>query len=130
MGAKEPYIHLTRRERQILDIIFAMGEASAAQVREKLPDPPGDASVRKLLSLLEEKGHLKHRQVGPRYVYSPTTSPGRARKSALRHVMDTFFSGEPDQVMVALLDMESGNLTDEQVSRIQKAIEEARKEGR
>ena len=87
-------IHLSRRERQIMDIVYEAGQASAADVLDRLPDPPSYSAVRAMLRVLEEKGHLRHKQDGPRYVYLPTVSRDEARRSALRRLLRTFFDGE------------------------------------
>ena len=95
---------LSRRERQIMDSIYRRGRATAAEVLEDLPDPPSYSAVRALLRLLEEKGHVRHEQDGPRYVFLPTVTRDRARKSALKHVVRTFFDGSPTDAVAALLD--------------------------
>ena len=97
--------HLTRRERQIMDVIYARGRATAAEVLEGIPDPPGNSTVRTLLRLLEEKGQLRHAEVGARYVYFPTVPREMARRSALRNVLDTFFNGSTEDAVAALLDL-------------------------
>jgi len=95
---------LSRRERQIMDIVYRLRRVTAAQVRAELDDPPSDSSVRTLLRLLEQKGHLAHESDGPRYVYFATTAPEVASRRALRHLVHTFFGGSPHQLMSALLD--------------------------
>lgn len=120
---------LSRRERQILDILYARGRATAAEVQAGLPDPPSYSAVRALLRILEEKGHVKHEADGPRYVFSPRVTPGRARRSAVRHLLDTFFRGSSGDAVVALLDENAKTLTPEQLDRIQSIIENARKRG-
>jgi len=119
---------LSRRERQIMDVIYAQGQATAADVVAALPDPPSYSSVRALLRILEQKGHLRHQEDGPRYVFLPTVSRDRARKSALRNLVKTFFDGSPAQAAAALLDQ--ADLTDDDVVRLAAMIEKARKEGR
>ena len=121
---------LSRRERQIMDIIFELGQATAAEVLDKLPDPPSYSAVRAMLRILEEKGHLKHHQVGPRYVYQPTQSRQDARDSAIQRVVRTFFDGSTEQAMAALLDLSSSEMNEENLDRLQQMIEQARKEGR
>ena len=121
---------LSRRERQIVDIIFELGQATAAEVLEKLPDPPSYSAVRAMLRILEEKGHLRHHQVGPRYVFQPTLSRQAARDSAIQRVVRTFFDGSTEQAMAALLDLSSANMNEEDLDRLQQMIEQARKEGR
>ena len=114
---------LSRRERQIMDAIHARGEASAADVHAALPDAPSYSAVRALLRILE-KGVLKHREEGPRYVYSPTVSPVRARRSALRRVVKTFFEGSLANVVAALVDGE--RITPEEMARIEAIIQAAK----
>lgn len=121
---------LSRRERQIMDAIYARGRATVAEVREGLPDPPSYSAVRALLRILEEKGHLRHEQDGPRFVYLPTVPAARARESALRHLLETFFDGSAEGAMAALLDLEAGELSAEEYDRLAEKIEQARREGR
>ena len=120
---------LSRRERQILDILYARGRATAAEVQAALPDPPSYSSVRALLRILEEKGHVRHEADGPRYVFSPRLAPSRARRSAVRHLLDTFFNGSSGDAVVALLDESAKTLTPEQLARIESIIDSARKRG-
>src|ERR671925_464450 len=94
---------LSRRERQIMDIIYARGQATAAEVTAALPDPPSYSAVRALLRILEQKGHLRHEQDGPRYVFLPTVPRDRARRSAMRHLVRTFFDGSTEDAVAALL---------------------------
>ena len=122
--------HLSRRERQIMDIIYASGQATVAEVREGMADPPSYSAVRAMLRVLEDKGHLKHRQDGPRYLYLPTVPANRARKSAMRHLLKTFFEGSTEAAVAALLDMKAGELDREELGRLARLIEEAREEGR
>jgi len=122
-------VQLSRRERQIMDVIYRRGRATAAEVLEDLPDPPSYSAVRALLRLLEEKGHVQHEQDGPRYVYAPTVARDRARRSALKHVVRTFFDGSASEAMAALLDGET-RLDDAELDRLSEMIEQARKEGR
>jgi len=122
--------NLSRRERQIMDIIYELNEATVAQVLERLPNPPSYSAVRALLRVLEEKGHLIHRQDGPRYVYMPTLSREKARQNALKHLVKTFFDNSTEEVVAALLDISEENLAKENYRRLLKLIEEARKEGR
>jgi predicted transcriptional regulator len=119
---------LSRRERQIMDVLYARGSATAAEVRDALPDPPSYSAVRALLRILEEKGHARHESQGPRYVYLPQVSRERARKSALRRVVSTFFEGSAAQAAAALIDSES--LTKNDLVRLSALIEKARREGR
>ncbi len=126
----QPHIHLTRRERQIMDIVYQHGDATAAEVQKHLPDPPGYSAVRAMLRLLEEKGHLKHRQDGPRYVYAPTVPRERARQSAARRLLDTFFGGSTAQAVATLLDVSTSGMSDEELERLAEMIERTRREGR
>jgi predicted transcriptional regulator len=121
---------LSRRERQIMDIIYEMKEASALQVLERLPEPPSYSAARALLRVLEQKGHLVHRQDGPRYVYTPRLAKDKARKSALSHLMRTFFDGSTEDVVAALLDISEDNLSEDDYRRLTELIDKARKEGR
>ncbi len=127
MGA-ELYHHLSKRERQIMDVVFELGEASAAEIVERLPEPSSNSSIRILLGILEEKGHLTHHTEGTRFIYRPTVEPDSARRSALDHVMRTFFGGSPSQVVQALLD--NPDLSDSERDELLKLIEQTRKEGR
>jgi BlaI family penicillinase repressor len=122
--------HLSRRERQIMDVLHTKGQATAAEVLAALPAPPGYSAVRALLRILEEKGHVRHRRVGARYVYVPRTSPELARRSALKRVVSTFFQGSVAQAMAALLETADAELSDTELSRLQQLIKKARKEGR
>jgi len=120
---------MSRRERQIMDVIYRRGRATAAEVLADLPDPPSYSAVRALLRLLEEKGHLRHEQDGPRYVFLPTVHRDRAQRSALTHVVRTFFNGSATDAVAALLD-EGGTLTDADLDRLAAMIDRAREEGR
>jgi len=120
---------LTRRERQIMDIVYARGQATVADVLEALPDPPSYSSVRTLLRLLEEKGQLRHEEVGPRYVYAPTIPRDQARRSALRNVLQTFFDGSTEDAVATLLDLDARSRRTD-LDRISALIDKARKEGR
>jgi len=121
---------LSRREREMMDIIFAAGRATAAEVRERMASPPSYSAVRATLRVLEEKGHLKHEQDGPRYVYLPRVPRDQAQRSALRHVLQTFFDGSTQGAVAALLDMESARLSRQELDRMAAMIERARQEGR
>jgi len=120
---------LSRRERQILDILYARGRATAAEVQAALPDPPGYSSVRALLRILEEKGHVRHKQDGPRYVYLPTIARDNAQRSALRHILQTFFDGSAEQAISALLGDASGKMSSAELDRLARMIDTARKSG-
>lgn len=121
---------LSRRERQILDIVYARGEATAAHVVEDMADPPSRTAVRTLLRILEEKGHLKHRKDGKTYVYRPRRARTQAGQSALRRVLQTFFSGSLEQAVAAHLADEQSSLEPEELQRMLDLIRQARKEGR
>ena len=122
--------HLSRRERQIMDALHQRGEATAAEVQAALPDAPGYSAVRALLRILEEKGHARHRREGARYVYLPRVKPETARRSALKRVVATFFQGSVTQAVAALLETADTRLSDSELLELQRAIEQARKEGR
>jgi len=121
---------LSRRERQIMDILYRQGRASAAEVREGMGDAPSYSAVRAMLRVLEEKGHVKHVEAGLKYVYLPTVTQERAKRSAVKHLLDTFFRGAPDQIVATLLDVSSTRLTGEELGRMAALIEQARKEGK
>jgi predicted transcriptional regulator len=120
---------LSRRERQILDILYRQGQATAAAVQNGLPEPPSYSAVRALLRILEEKGHVRHQQDGPRYVYLPTVARENAKRSALRHMLRTFFDGSAEQAISALLDDASARLSPEELDRLARLIEDARQSG-
>jgi predicted transcriptional regulator len=124
-----PIHELSRRERQILDILYSQGRATAAEVQTALPDPPSYSAVRALLRILEEKGHVRHEQDGPRYVYLPTVARDSAKKSALRHLLQTFFDGSAEQAISALLDGSAARLSDSELDRLARMIEQARRNG-
>jgi predicted transcriptional regulator len=126
-----PTIHrdVSRRERQILDILYQSGRASAAEVQAALPDPPSYSAVRALLRILEDKGHVRPEQDGPRYVYAPTLPRNNAQRSALRHILQTFFNGSTEQAISALLDDQSTRLSSAELDRLASLINDARKSG-
>lgn len=119
---------LSRRERQIMDILYRAGKASANEVREAMADPPSYSAVRAMLRVLEEKGHVKHQAEGLKYVYVPTVARDTAKKNAVKHLMNTFFNDSPEQIVAALLDVSSTRLTGEELDRMAQLIEKARKE--
>jgi predicted transcriptional regulator len=121
---------LGRRERQIMDAVYQLGEASVGDVLARLPDPPSYSAVRTMIRLLERKGYLRHRKDGTKYVYRPTEPHESASRSAIGHLLDTFFGGSASDAMAALLDVSSKRLSDADYRRMQQLIEEARKEGR
>jgi len=120
---------LSRRERQIMDILYRHGKATAAEVQAGLPDAPGYSAVRALLRILEEKGHVRHAADGPRYVYSPVVTRERAKRSALEHVLNTFFDGSAAQVVAALVELAPPDLDDAELARLRRLIEDARTKG-
>lgn len=120
---------LARRERQIMDILFRRGRATAAEVMSDLPGEPSYSTVRTQLRVLEEKGHVRHEEDGIRFVYMPAVARHAARKSALRHLLETFFDGSPEKAVAALLGGDGAKLTDDQLERIAQMIARARKDG-
>ena len=120
---------LSRRERQIIDILYANGQATAAEVQAALPEPPSYSAVRAMLRLLEEKGYRKHEQDGPRYIYLPTLGRDNAQRSALHHMLKTFFDGSAEQAISALLDESSQKLSDAELDRLARLIDQARNAG-
>ena len=120
---------LSRRERQIMDILYRTGKATAAEVREAMPDAPSYSAVRAMLRILEEKGHLRHEEDGPRYVFLPAEPRDQAKRSALSHLVETFFDGSVEQTVAALLVSESKSLKPSELDKLSKLIEEARKKG-
>ncbi len=127
---KKDLTHLSRRERQIMDILFEAGEASASTVLENLPEPPSYSTVRALLARLEQKSYVRHRADGPRYVYTPTIAMARARKNALDRVVQTFFDGSAAAAATALLGLSGRDLSAEELEDLAGAIAKAREEGR
>ena len=125
----QPHLDLSRRERQIIDILYARGSATAAEVQAALPEPPSYSAVRAMLRILEEKGHARHEQDGPRYIYKPTLARNNASKSAMRHMLHTFFNGSAEQAISALLDDHSLHLSDAELDRLANLIAHARKTG-
>jgi predicted transcriptional regulator len=121
---------LSRREREMMNIIFRTGRATAAEVLEAMPDPPSYSAVRATLRVLEQKGHLKHQHDGTRYVYIPTINRERARSSALDQLLDTFFEGSAAEVVATLLEHSKDQMTPQELDRLSLLIEKARKEGR
>ncbi len=128
--AKKALDRLSRRERQIMEVIYAAGQATATDVLERLPDPPSYSSVRALLRILEGKGHLRHVAEGPRYVFLPTLAPDRARRSAMQSMLQTFFEGSPEKAVAALLDVSRSDISADELDRISRLIDKAREEGR
>jgi predicted transcriptional regulator len=129
MGKRKSARDLGRRERQIMDVIFQLGEASVSDVLDRLPDPPSYSAVRTMIRLLEAKGFLRHRQDGNRYMYRPTQSHETASRSALEHLLATFFSGSPTDAVAAILDLSADDMTDDDLKRMERLIEQARQDG-
>jgi predicted transcriptional regulator len=121
---------LTRREREIMDIVYRRGRATAQEVLADLAEPPSYSAVRALMRLLEERGHLKHKSEGTRYVYAPAVSRGEARRKALSHLVTTFFDGSVEQTLLALVENSRSRLEPEELDRLAEIVERARKEGR
>jgi predicted transcriptional regulator len=121
---------LSRRERQIMDIVYEMREATAQQILDRLPEPPSYSAVRALLRVLEQKGHLAHRQDGPRYIYAPRLAKDKARKSALAHLRQTFFDGSTTDIVATLLDLSEDDLSEDDFRKLAELIDKARTEGR
>lgn len=121
---------LSRREREMMNIIFARGQATATDVLEGMADPPSYSAVRATLRILEQKGHLKHQHDGTRYVYIPTLNREKVRLSALDQLLTTFFDGSAANVVATLIEKQSANMTDDELDRLSSLIELARKEGR
>ena len=120
---------LARRERLILDILYRRGRATAAEVMQDLPGSPSYSTVRTQLRILEGKGHVRHEEDGVRFIYMPAVARHAARKSALRHLVETFFDGSPEKAVAALLGTDAAKLSEEQLERIAEMIEKARKDG-
>ena len=126
-GGEEP---LSRREREILDIVYARASATAGEIREAMREPPGYSAVRGLVRVLEQKGHLEHRREGVRNVYEPTRPHRTAGRRAMKRALETFFHGDVRQAMRALIDVSDAPLADAEVKRLEALIEEARDDGR
>ena len=130
MPSKHHSDGLGARERQIMDVIYQLEEASVGDVLERLADPPSYSAVRTMIRVLEKKGLLRHRQVGTKYVYRPKTSRVSASRSALRQVLQTFFGGSATDAVAAILDDSASRLTPDDLERLEQLIEQARKEGK
>ena len=123
------HVTLTRRERQIMDVLYRRGRATAAEVMEDLTGEPNYSTVRTQLRVLEDKGHIRHEEDGVRYVYAPAVPRHAARKSALKHLVDTFFDGSVEQVVAAVLGGEAARLSEDDLTRIADMVNKARKGG-
>jgi len=121
---------LSRRERQIMDILYQRGRATVAEIREGMFDPPSYSTVRALLRIIEEKGHVRHRQEGARYVYAPKRRRSDAARAALKRVLHTFFDGSPERAVATLLEISDKYITTEELDRLSELVEEAKREGR
>jgi len=130
MRAKRTLSNLSRRERQIMDVLYRDGQATASEVLAALPDPPSYSAVRAMLRILENKGHARHVAEGTRYVYQPTLPRDRAGRPALAGVLETFFDGSTEKAVAALLDLSRSDLSPEQLDRLSELIDQARMEGR
>jgi predicted transcriptional regulator len=126
----QSHSNLSRRERQIMDVLYRKGSASAAEVLENLPDPPSYSAVRALLRILEQKGHIRHEENAGKYVFMPTVNRDKAKRSAIRHLVQTFFDGSPEDAVAALLDSSASKLSDAELDRLEQLIDKARKGGR
>jgi predicted transcriptional regulator len=124
------HLNLSRRERQIMDVLYRKGSATAADVLEAMPNPPSYSAVRALLRILEQKGHIRHEEHEGKYVFLPTVHREKAKRSAIRHLVQTFFDGSPQEAVAALLDDSSSKLSDSELDRLQTLIDKARKGGR
>ena len=125
-----PLRDLSRRERQLMEVLYRRGRATAAELQDEMPDPPSYSAVRAMLRILEEKGHVRHELDGLRYQYLPTASVDRAKRSALRNVVETFFEGSPQKAMAALLDDSARELSSEELDHLARLIAGARRGGR
>ncbi len=125
-----PHAVLTRRERQIMDVVYRLGRATATEIRAQLAGTPTDSTVRTQLRVLEDKGHLRHEEQGLRFVYMPTVPRHAARRSALKHLVDTFFEGSHAKLLTTLLGNDAVRLSDEELDRIAALVDSARKASR
>jgi BlaI family transcriptional regulator, penicillinase repressor len=122
------HLHLSRRESQIMDVIYHLGEASVAEVLDRMPDRPAYNTVRNTMATLERKGHLRHRQAGQRYLYAPADSVAEAQRSAVHHLLETFFGGSPSKAVLAVLGGADQRLSKEDLDEISRVVSRARKE--
>ena len=130
MKVRRALTNLSRRERQIMEVLYRDGTATATEVLAKIPDPPSYSAVRAMLRVLENKGHVRHASEGTRYVYSPTLPRERAGGPALANVLETFFDGSTEKAVAALLDLSRQDLSEQELDRMAQLIEQARLEGR
>lgn len=124
---KSHYLDLSRRESQIMDVVYRLREAGVAEVQAELPDPPGYNSVRVTLTILERKGFLKHLKKGKRYIYRPVLVPNRAKVSLLKHLQTIFFEDSPTRIISTLLDMSASQLSDKEIDELSRMIKQAKK---
>jgi BlaI family penicillinase repressor len=127
MPKKDPQLDLSRRERQIMDVIYRRGPATAAEITSDLPDPPTSTAVRTMLRILEDKGHITHTRDGVRFMYKAVVDREKARESVIAHVVKTFFNGSAEQAMATLIDRTGPQLSDEELNKLAALIEKARK---
>ena len=125
--SKKLQTHLSRRERQIMDVIYQYGQATAVEVMENLPEPPSYSAVRALLRVLETKGYVKHKQNGPRYVFLPTINRDKAKRSALKHTVQTLFNGSVVETVATLLDISGAKLSESELNQLSDLIGQAKK---
>lgn len=130
MSKTRPTAELTRRERQVMNILHRRGAATVTEIMDDLPDPPTYSAVRSILRILNEKALVRHREDGPRYVYLPAESTERVRKNALEHVVDTYFAGSTEQAVTALLRLSDADMTEEEIKRLRDKIRCAKSGGR
>lgn len=126
---KKTYLRLSNRERQIMDILYRNGSATAAEVHEKLPDPPSYSAVRATLRILEEKEQVRHEQDGPRYVFRPAVARDKAKRTAVRHLLSTFFDGSTELAVATLLDESASQLSEDDFKKLKKLIDVAESKG-
>jgi BlaI family penicillinase repressor len=119
---------LSRRERQVMNIIYARGQATAVEIHESLPDPPTFSATRAIIRTLEEKGHIRHEEQGLRYLYLPVVSADKAKRSALSNLVSTFFQGSPSRLLATLLDGSTAKLTEDELKELERLIQQARQE--
>jgi BlaI family penicillinase repressor len=119
---------LSRRERQIMDVLYERGRATAAEILAALPDPPGYSAVRALIKVLEDKGHVKHQEDGPRYVFTPSVPRAKARRNAVKHLLQTFFDDSAGEAVASLLGLSAGKLKPEELDKIEELIARAREQ--
>jgi predicted transcriptional regulator len=127
--SKKSYLRLSNRERQIMDVLYRVGQATAAEVMEALPDPPSYSAVRATLRILEDKGQVRHEQEGPRYLFRPAVARDRAQRTAVRHLLSTFFDGSAEAAVATLLDESATRMSEADFERLKALIEEARNRG-